>query len=691
MRQVICLIGLLVVMAGSITSFAAQPSEVTTLEKTIVTATRYPEKAERVTAGVSVISRDEIKKADADNLPDLLKSELGLELRDWFGNSRNSSVGMRGINMESASMNTVLMVDGRRLDDVDMAGYDWTEIPLSRVERIEIIRGSGSVLYGDNSVGGAINIITRKGDQDKKGSTTVRCGSYQAHSVETEMAGENNGLFYSIDGTYSYTDGYRTNSYLRYKSAGATVGYDFEDWSLELSGGVKQDRYGQPSALMESDLISHKYSRRDVEVDDNTDNSIPYAETESCYARLTPKFYPSDALTLLANITTEHKEPKSVNYWVNTWPVVTEITNKLDNEKDKFGILPQAIIDTEYSDSLANRLTFGYDRYLYGLTARSNNWIYETGALDAWYSQDVDRDQYAYYIQDALTVAEKVVLKGGCRYEKSTFTSHFNNSNSTEQTTTHAFDETASEAGISYLFGEKSNLYYNYSRGFRFPKSDEFMSLMTGEVNEELIPQKSDHHQLGVNWQVAPKLEVNLCLFQMDTKGEIYYDTTLFQNLNYDGRIRRDGIESGFKAGLLDWLSIKGTHTLTAAGIETGLYGGNSFPGVPKHTYDLALLFDLGQFSGSTSFRGASNSYFISDWDNQIQGRERKHAGFMVMDMKGSYAYNGYDFFLGVNNVLDEEYDEYAVEGFNNDTWVYEPAYYPSPGRNLFAGITYSY
>jgi outer membrane receptor for monomeric catechols len=461
--------------------------------------------------------------------------------------------------------------------------------------------------------------------------------------------------------------------------------------SIAVRAGIKEDRYGQPGSIMESDLISGAYSRRDVEIDANTDNSIPYATTESYYLKVTPAFYVGDTVTIKADITKEHKEPKSANYWAITWPPPRTISNKVDHEKDKFGVLPQVVVENRLGSSADNKLTFGYDKYVYELTSHSNNWIYGTATLDAWYYQDIERDQYAYYIHDALMLFDRVVLNGGYRYEKSTFTSDFEDNNSAYLSTRHSFDQEAAEIGVTCLLGGGSNVYYNYNKGFRYPKSDEFMSLMTGVVNEQLIPQQSDHHQLGVNYRFNNRLKFGLCLFRLDTTDEIYYDANVYQNLNYNGKIRRDGVETGFSLKALDWLTFKGSYTRTEAGFESGTYDGNVFPGVPKHTYDFSTFIDCEHFSAWASLHGVSESYFISDWDNRIQGEKRKLSGFTVLDVKASYKYGDFEVFTGINNVLDKEYEEYAVEGSNNDTWVYEPAYYPSPERNFFAGITYTY
>jgi hypothetical protein len=107
-----------------------------------------------------VITEAEIKKSNAKSIPDLLRTEEGILVRNLLGNGKNAQVDLRGYG-ESAPYNTLVLIDGRRVNSIDLSGVDWTQIPIDSIARIEIVRGTGSVMYGDNAVGGVINIITR--------------------------------------------------------------------------------------------------------------------------------------------------------------------------------------------------------------------------------------------------------------------------------------------------------------------------------------------------------------------------------------------------------------------------------------------------------------------------------------------------------------------------------------------------
>jgi iron complex outermembrane recepter protein len=140
-----------------------QVRETVNMDEVVVTASRFQEEIKTIPANVTVINTENIKNSTARNIPDLLRSQVGVHVNDITGNGRSFSVDLRGCGI-AATTNTLVLVDGRRINQPDLSGTDWSLISLDRVERIEIIRGGrGSVLYGDNASGGVINIITKQG------------------------------------------------------------------------------------------------------------------------------------------------------------------------------------------------------------------------------------------------------------------------------------------------------------------------------------------------------------------------------------------------------------------------------------------------------------------------------------------------------------------------------------------------
>ena len=127
----------------------------------VVTPSRFPQALSGQASNTTVITRQDIETNPATTLPEILAEQAGIGMRDLFGNNAAASVvDMRGFGA-AAGQNTLILLDGRRLNDIDFSNIDWSALPLSAIERIEIVRGGASVLHGSGAVAGVINIITR--------------------------------------------------------------------------------------------------------------------------------------------------------------------------------------------------------------------------------------------------------------------------------------------------------------------------------------------------------------------------------------------------------------------------------------------------------------------------------------------------------------------------------------------------
>ena len=118
-----------------------------------------------VGASTTIITAEDIARAPAQTLPEILSREPGIQVTNLFGgvNGARSVVDMRGFGA-AATSNTLVLINGRRINDLDIAGVDLASIPRDSIDRIEITRGnSGAVLYGEGAIGGVINIVTKSG------------------------------------------------------------------------------------------------------------------------------------------------------------------------------------------------------------------------------------------------------------------------------------------------------------------------------------------------------------------------------------------------------------------------------------------------------------------------------------------------------------------------------------------------
>src|SRR5262245_43241457 len=203
-------------MRSTITGFLAGAFACSALAEepaVVITAPRYSEEVRRLPASVTVITAEDIRKSAARTLPELISSEVGFTMKDLYGNNAaNTSIDMRGFGV-TGPQNTLILLDGRRLNDFDLSGVQWPAIPLASIERVEIVRGAGGVLYGDGATAGIVNIVTRSPLTPGKSFEILgRVASFE--TLEGQLYGAyGSGTIGANGSLYGYeSEGYRANN-----------------------------------------------------------------------------------------------------------------------------------------------------------------------------------------------------------------------------------------------------------------------------------------------------------------------------------------------------------------------------------------------------------------------------------------------------------------------------------------------
>jgi vitamin B12 transporter len=168
-----------------------------------VIGTRAPTELSRVVADVVVIDRERIRATSADSLEDLLRREGGIQLSRNGGPGQSASILMRG----SGASNTLVLIDGVRIGSATLGQTDLAAISLAQVERIEIMRGPGSSLYGADAIGGVINIVTRRGEGAAYVSGNVAGGNHRSGEAYVAVSGSGSMLDYALSLSGETSDG----------------------------------------------------------------------------------------------------------------------------------------------------------------------------------------------------------------------------------------------------------------------------------------------------------------------------------------------------------------------------------------------------------------------------------------------------------------------------------------------------
>ncbi|MBN2395533.1 MAG: TonB-dependent receptor, partial [Candidatus Atribacteria bacterium] len=181
-----------------------------TLEEIVVIASKYPQELLDSVASVEVINKEEIAIFQSENLAGIIKNIAGIELTDFGSPGDIKSVSIRGSSPEQV----LIMIDGQVANDPQTGKIDLGMIPADMIERIEIYRGPASSLYGANALGGVMNIITKKGEEEKKRAVGVYYGNDHTQKYQASYQDRSDDTNYYFTGEYYTTQGDRENSQL---------------------------------------------------------------------------------------------------------------------------------------------------------------------------------------------------------------------------------------------------------------------------------------------------------------------------------------------------------------------------------------------------------------------------------------------------------------------------------------------
>jgi outer membrane receptor for ferrienterochelin and colicins len=191
--------------------FAAELRDsIFTLEEIVVIASKYPQELLESIASVEILSKEDIELSKSENLAGVIKNIAGLEITDYGSPGDIKSVSIRGSSPEQV----LIMIDGQVVNDPQIGKIDLGLIPSDMIEKIEIYRGPASALYGANALGGVINIITKSGEEEKKGTVGVSYGNYSTQKYQASYQNKSDDMGYFFTGEYYKTEGDRENSQL---------------------------------------------------------------------------------------------------------------------------------------------------------------------------------------------------------------------------------------------------------------------------------------------------------------------------------------------------------------------------------------------------------------------------------------------------------------------------------------------
>jgi iron complex outermembrane recepter protein len=646
-----------------------------------------------VGASTSVITAEDIAHSPAQSIQEIIAQTPGVQLTSLFGgvNGVGTTVDLRGFGA-FATANSLVLINGRRLNDIDMAGVDLSTIPRDSIERIEITRGnSGAVLYGDNAVGGVINIVTKTGIGGPPVAIRAEggAGSFNQRLASVSTAANAGPWSASFYGNGFKSDGYRVNNAFDQRNAIGNVNYSTPDLTafLTVTGddqklGLPGGRFVDPSIGL-NELVTDRRGTR---------TPFDYANKQgaSATASFTKTLWNGGELIVDGGV--RDKKQQAAFFF---GPDMSNPLNYVDTHLQTWSITPRLSIKNPIFGVPSNILT-GIDYY--DATYHSERPQFKGAPPIHVY--DLSQQTLAGYWQQTLGLLPTTDFSYGGRAQNTVLSAR----DRFDPTAPGAFDiqanpldsnetQYAAHVGVEHRFTDVFSVFGRAARAFRTPDVDERVA--SGPAFDPLtfapIPQ-TFKLKTQTSYDVEGGIRIRNGLFQMqssiynmDLVNEIHFDPVNFFNYNLDPT-RRYGSETSTSVRVSDSLLFRSAFAYTRAIFREGPFAGNDVPLVSRYTANAGVTWNVWQ--NYLVFDATVRGWSERRMDNDQPNRQPLIPANATIDLKLSGEYGHLFWSVGVNNVLNALYYDYAVASAFTDGRF---SAYPLPGRTYMvkAGATF--
>ena len=652
-------------------------------DSVVVTATRFPERKLEHPIGVTVVTREQIANSSATNLPDLLSRYAGINTRNNAG-SPDVAIDLRGFGA-SGDQNTLVLLDGQRLNDIELTTVRWSAIPLEAIERVEIQRGGGAVTYGGGATGGTINIITRSSIAgDRSATVAASAGSYNSNDLRASVniAGDNTG--FALTASQHNSDNYRDNNRLEQGNllgdlrwsgnrAGLVFKFGLDNQSLRLPGARTAVQLGTDPR---GSATPNDYSARDGK-----------------QATLSGR-YAFEAAELAVDLS--YRDTRRIGFFDDYSGF--GFSTFTDTHASVWALTPR--LKTPYRVlGLDHVLIVGMDADIWDYQALRAARFERLGApqVDLAAAQK-DR---AYYVQHHTAFGTATKLTLGARLQRVDISANDRVNPANYANASMGRSPRAWEMALRHNLNPVLALFGKLGASFRVASVDEIYNQFGGPAFDSMVmplePQTSRDREIGAEYRSgAGRLQARI--YRMDLRNEIHFNAINFTNMNLSPT-QREGFELEGNRKFGERIDLFGSFTRANAVFREGVYNGfdaafapirvdlagKQVPLVPRNSAKLGLGWQFAaktRLSGSLGYVG--KQYFDNDQANTYPGQM---ASFVTADAKLSHAAGPWTFTLAGNNLTDRKYYTYAIRNAAGSSFNA----YPMAGRNVLLTAAYRF
>ncbi|WP_047535498.1 TonB-dependent receptor [Methylotenera sp. N17] len=615
------IIASLIGLAFSNTAFSAENID---LDEITVKANRFERKESETTYASEIHTAKQIETSGAPTLYDYLTQQTSLNVSPNIGNRATPAINMRGFGNENGYQNVVITVDGQRLNNIDLQPALLAGIPLSNIERIEISKGSGSVIYGDGATAGAIQIYTKA----KSGVTVnTSLGNFgqKNHAISAGISEE-------------------------YIDLSANLAHDSYDGFSKKDASGHKDQFTSNSQNAKLKIKPTDFLRFFAE-GTSSRNDIRYVNP------MTKAQFKDDPKQ--ANGTYNHQSFDTDQWQLGAeWDILKNLQLRaVHYNEDKFSEFISATPSTANSIYKSNDISLRYQTDSFSLITGYQNFDGERNRFSDFFgvtSDKTTKKNEAVYIQGEVKLADWT-LSGGARDESVRYNfkpviNPFGTAAAKEKQDIDAWD-----IGVNYKVNPSLSIFTNYNQAYQAPDIDRLFGFGFG-FNGFIEPAKTRTLNLGLN-HISDKNRLKVTTFYTKLDDEIFLDVATFLNTNID-RSHKYGFEIQDYFQINEQLSTSLIYNYTRAKIDredrgAGAYNGKDLPGVPKHSVVANLnwnFFTNAHLNLNHTWR--SRAYAFNDLENNFDQRQ---SAYESTNIALNYQFKNIQLYTAINNLFEHE------------------------------------
>ncbi|WP_273778618.1 MULTISPECIES: TonB-dependent receptor [unclassified Acinetobacter] len=618
---------------------------------------------------VNVVPQEILRDQTVTSMQGALQNVAGLSFS--VGDGQRDQVMIRGF-----SAITDNYVDGVRDDALYYRD-------MSNVERIEVLKGPGSVLYGRGSAGGLVNRINKKPLDEKLHEVSLIGSSLGQKRAELDLAEIiSDQVKVRLTGAIEDSDGYRHQSFLKREAIAPSLQWNVSDQTSILlqADYLHDDRLADQGFPM--DPLTGKPVRTNTKTFYGALNGeeVGNVDTEVSSQTITLEHKFNDLLKY-RGVARHYNYSLDREYSTDSHPsdpsqIVLIQNKRLRNEDGIFlqneisakmktpGLQHEVLIGVEYSKQHKDEILWQGAKTTTNLYHPVlDYWIPINTATTARNNNSNEFENYALYLQDLITLNDKFKLLAGLRYDD---LSQYRNDKTGKTGILDRTDHSLSpRIGIVYQPVSNLSLYASYNRSFQ-PLADAFVLYKN---SADLKPTKTENLEIGTKWDLSGRLNMTLAVFEMNQtniQNQSPNDNTL---AILAGEQKTRGAEVALTGQLTDQLSVLAGYSYLDGKIEKSTTGfsGHHAALTPNHAANLWLKYQLNdQWFAALGGRAESSRFSAPDNKNLLPG-------YTVFNAALGYQTAQYDVTLNLNNLLNREFFVSGHSGANDSNMLGDP------------------